>query len=298
MPSNMHIDEDELRAVICRHKDNFEYSEIARYLTDILAKTSFHKDVCSRLYNELGLALLHLDKGADAEKAFQCAIESNPQNAKAHFNFGNMALYAQNFTEGRRRFQHVIDLEPHHIGALHHLGLCFVMDNKPSDALIFFEKAVRLENDGVGQNFWAGESLVQVKRYAEALPYFYRALQSMPNHQESLRGIAVCQYHTEAYEACIATCNDLIRQGSGFEFIAFRMKGDAFLKLKNVEEAAKAHTSMLQLDFDARHYTKLCSQKLYNEKSPMAKTYTDIITNQIPLLDAAFLHGNNATEFL
>ncbi len=291
--------ENELKDTICRLKAEHSYKDLVNYLLDILETTPLHKDMCARLYNELGLAYLQVDESEEAKAAFEAAMEANPDCVNAHFNRANLALYARTFQEGRALFQAVLDLEPRHAGALHHLGLCLAMLDKHAEALPYFERSAHILyhtahnqdcEESMGPLFWAAESLVHLKEFSKALPYFQRAVKLMPEHQESLRGIAICQFHTAHYEACLSTCEDLLRMGKGAEFMAFRIKGDALLELNRAEEAAYAHLELLRLDFDARHYAAKRHEELVAKDSPLAPIYHDIITKHIPLLDAEFLH--------
>ncbi|MFI3270609.1 MAG: tetratricopeptide repeat protein [Pseudomonadota bacterium] len=293
--------EQEIKQTICRLKAQYDYAEIVSYLTEILddrhqnyilphaALERMPREMCARLYNERGLAYLQLDASTEAENNFRAAITADPHSVNARFNLANMALYAQQFAVGVTLFHDVLKLDAHHAGALHHLGLCYAMQSKATEALSFFEQAAAITPQNMGPNFWAGETLVHLQRFAEALPYFVKSLAIMPDYQDALRGVAICQFELEDYVACVATCDALLALGQGAEFIAWQMKGDALLAMGRGEEGALCHVHMLNLDFDARYYAEMRSKQLKEQENPAAELYAKIITEHIPLLDAEFI---------
>lgn len=293
--------EQEIKQTICHMKSQHDYAEIVSYITEIVddshqtyilphaALERMPREMCARLYNERGLAYLQLDASADAEKNFRAAITANPHSFNARFNLANMALYAQQFSAGVTLFRDVLNIDAHHAGAMHHLGLCYAMQGNAQEALAFFEQAALISPHNMGPNFWAGETLLHLQRFAEALPYFTKALKIIANHQDALRGVAMCHFELADYEACINCCDTLLRLGQGAELIAWQMKGDALLAQGHAEEGALCHVHMLSLDFDARQYAEMRAKELKEQGNPLAKIYDRVITDHIPMLDAEFM---------
>lgn len=286
--SNLPIDENSLRDKICSLKDQREYRSLAEYLIGALASGRVPSNLHTKAYNELGLAHLQLDEALEAEKAFIAAIEHDPEAINPRFNLGNIALYAQKYTQGLDLFREILEKKPEHIGARFHAGLCLAMSDKPDEALPYFLYSASAAPEAMGPNFWSGETLLSKKRFEDALPYFRKAAEITPDHRESQRGIAICLFETWQFEECIDQCDALILSGKGSEYLAFQIKGDALIEIGEIESAALCHLQLADMDFDARDFLVMRAKELTKQYPNDVSRYINTVLDVIPELKRAF----------
>jgi len=282
------IDEAHLKERICELKGRQEYQALAGYLIGAHSSGHVPSQLQCKAYNELGLAHLQLDAPIEAEKAFLSAIERDPRAVNPRFNKANLALFAQKYTLAFGLFREIIEMNPNHVGAMFHAGLCLAMTDRPMEALPYFESSARAEPSAMGPNFWAGETLVAIKRFKDALPYFLKASEITPDHRESQRGIAICQFEQGDYEMCVDQCDALILSGGGSEYLGFQIKGDAFIEMGEIEAAAICHLELADIDFDARDYLVMRTKELAKQHPEHVARYVEVILHTIPELEHAF----------
>ncbi|WP_272699007.1 tetratricopeptide repeat protein [Desulfovibrio sp. Fe33] len=283
------IGEQRFGEAVRAFKTERDYAGLAAYLTDALASDDMPSATQAKAHNELGLALLQLEQPAEAERAFRSAIERDPKSVNPRFNLANLALYARNYVRGLDLFREILEIDPAHAGALHHAGLCCAMQDKFEEALPYFERSAEAAPGVMGPDFWAGECLVRLGRFEQGVPHFRRALEIMPDHTESIRGLAICLYETKEYAEALTACDTLIAGGGGAEYLALRVKGDVLLALGQGEKAALCHLGMAELDFDAREYLHLRSRNLAELGSDQAEIYAKTIADHLRGMDAEFL---------
>jgi len=283
------IGEQRFGEAVQNFKSRRDFAGLAAYLSESLASDDMPTATQAKAYNELGLAELQLEKPAEAARAFHTAIERNPQSVNPRFNLANLALYARNYIRGLELFRKILEIDPAHAGALHHAGLCCAMQDRFEEALPYFERSAEAAPGVMGPDFWAGECLVRLGNFERALPHFRRALEIMPDHTESIRGLAICLYETREYTEALTACDTLIAQGGGAEYLALRVKGDVLLALGQGEKAALCHLGMAELDFDAREYLHLRSRDLAEQGSDQAEIYAKTIADHLRGMDAEFL---------
>ena len=291
-----HITDAELGKKICQFKDHEEFEELVDYLVAAIASGSMSCALQAKAYNELGLAHLQLDNPLEAEKSFISAIERSPQSVNPRFNKANLALYAQRFSTALEQYLELLEIAPEHVGAHYHAGLCFAMQEQTTEALEHFLFSVKREPNSMGPNFWTAELLLASKQFDEALQYFMKAAEIMPDHRESQRGIAICHFELEQYTECIAQCDLLILSGSGVEYLAHKLKGDALIQVGEVAEAAANHLELAFMDFDAREFLIMRAKELAQTHPEFVEEYTAVLRCGIPEMESAFddLLGDSA----
>lgn len=273
---------------ICQLKEQQAYRELVDYLVEEISSGEISLDLQAKAYNELGLAHLQLDDPTEAEKAFLSAIECSPKSINPKFNRANIALYAQQYALALELYREILRIDTEHVGARYHAGLCCAMTGQQHEALSYFEASAKASSHSMGPNFWAGETLLAVKQFERALPYFLQAVAITPDHPESRRGVAICQFELGEYEDCIEQCNELITSGDGAEYLAFQIKGDALIEMGKIEAAAMCHLELAFLDFDARDYLVMRARELDKQHPEYAAEYVTFLLSSIPELDCAF----------
>ncbi|SIN79749.1 tetratricopeptide repeat protein [Halodesulfovibrio marinisediminis] len=282
------ITDSQLGERICELKNQQAYQELVDYLIGQISAGGMPSDLQAKAYNELGLAHLQLDEPMEAEKAFLSAIERSPKSINPKFNRANIALFAQQYALALELYREILTVDAGHAGATYHAGLCCAMTGQQQEALTYFETSATAAPEAMGPNFWSGETLLAMKQYESALPYFLQAVSITPDHRESRRGVAICQFELGKYDDCITQCDELIESGGGAEYLAFQIKGDALIEQGNIEAAAMCHLELAYLDFDARDYLVMRSRKLEKQHPECVEEYVAFLLSGMPDLERAF----------
>lgn len=179
----------------------------------------------------LGIALLKQGRREDALATFDKAVQLEPDNPGLWKNLGDLLLDMERLEEAALTYQHALKLNPclweaaHRAGfLLHRLGrteealACFNLHEKmPADSSLKLQmralamyildrfeeglqdikRAYALDPTNAGTCSYAGALLRQLKRDAEALPWFDRAISLQPNFLAAFhnKALALAQLH-------------------------------------------------------------------------------------------------------
>lgn len=237
----------------------------------------------SRLYNELGIASMHMEKTEEARQSFEKANAYNPNNTNSLYNLGDLAFNLRDFETALQHCKAIIDKDPRHIGANYLSGLSHSCAGKPEEALTFFKKTVELDPNSLGAHYWAGECLLHAQNYEKALPHFLKSHTLSKQHDESARGLAICYLATDNPKKALEICDHLLSQNSANQIMALQIKGDAHIALDEMEEAAISHRTLAITELDARDFVVSRAQRIAKELSmEKAKLYAQVIMQEIP----------------
>lgn len=289
--------EENLAGRILEFKSQRRYESLVSYLEGLLDRPESERIPAFlkvKLYNELGFALLQLDRMDDAKLKYKRSLSIDPKNGTARFNLANMALYVNQFTEAIGLYESLLADEPDHAGALYNMALCNALTGDVERALPVFVRVAEIDPGGMGAHYWAGECLLYGRRYSEALPHFRKALLIDSEHPESRRGAAICFLETGEYRQAIEMCETLLMD-SGPELTALRVKGDAHIALGDVENGVRCHLDMAFIDFDAREFLINRAAELAAEQPDKADYYRRRILDHFPDFEPA-LKGFRAGE--
>ena len=95
------------------------------------------------LYNK-GVALVNLGKLDEAIKAYDKAIEINPQYADAWYNKGNILCQLGKFDEGIKAYDKTIEINPKYSNAWYNKGNALDDSGRHDEAIKAYDKAIEL----------------------------------------------------------------------------------------------------------------------------------------------------------
>jgi len=177
----------------------------------------------AKLYNNLGLAFTSVGNAEGAMNSYKTAIWHDPNNAEAHYNYGNLLLALEKPAQAAGEYEKAIKAKPTYAKAYGNLAVAlsimgktdeaietnrFVISLEPNDANLYYNLAGILE--GKGRVDEAIESLRKVielvpddlsartdlanyllgqGKIDEAMEEFRNVLRIDPTYQEALTGL-------------------------------------------------------------------------------------------------------------
>lgn len=133
-------------------------------------------------HNNLGDALIRIDRHEDAIGSLAKAVSLKPDFAEAHNNLGIALLALRRFREAASSFKRATDLRPRYAAALNRLGEALSHTGEDERAEESFRMAVAAKPDFVEAHANLGRELVRLGRAREGAEACHRALALNPNY--------------------------------------------------------------------------------------------------------------------
>lgn len=140
------------------------YEQAARRLEEARRLDGNSPDI---LY-QLGVARLHADDLAGAERCFQDVLALRPRHALAHFQLGNVRFLYEQYEQAERRFLECARLAPDFPDAHHNLGAVRYCLGRFDEAVDAYGEALRLKPDQADWHYNLAQLLWELGRHREA----------------------------------------------------------------------------------------------------------------------------------
>jgi len=168
--------------------------------------------------NNLGVALLEQYKYKDAADAFKRALQLDPELTLARINLGIALFNAPDLVAAQRELQAAITAAPSAPQPLYVLGLAAKTQNKPDEAIAYFQKVLRIDPNDVGANVNLGQLYAQQRKYPEAVAALRLAIAAEPYNATALYNLGTSLIRSsqrEEGQKVIAQFQELRQRGSG-----------------------------------------------------------------------------------
>ena len=188
----------------------------AAHRQNVAAKTSAREDAYRA--NNLGVALLEQYKYKDAADAFKRALQLDPELTLARINLGIALFNAPDLPAAQRELQAAATAAPSAPQPPYLLGLAAKTENKPDEAITWFQKVLRLDPNDVGANVNLGQLYSQQRKYPEAIAALRLAVAAEPYNATALYnlGTSLIRAGQRAEgQKVIAQFQELRQRGSG-----------------------------------------------------------------------------------
>ncbi len=119
--------------------------------------------------------------------------------------------------------------------------------NRPAEALTACDESLKANAQYASATWCKGESLRQLGRYSEALPFFMRVVQHGPQRPRLLIGLAVSQLHSGNREGAVSTMRRYLNLRPTDPEGHLTM-GDILFFIGRQEDAIRSYQRALQLD--------------------------------------------------
>lgn len=158
-------------------------------------------------HNNLGNALIHQGRVADALQHFVEAVRISPRYAEARNNLGNTLLLEKRVPEALEQFFEAIRINPRYAEAHYNIAVILFKSGQTGDALAHYREALRFRPGYVEARYNLGTALLQLGDPDEAAIHFRILLQTHPNHahahnnlgnvlfQQGQPGEAIAHFH-------------------------------------------------------------------------------------------------------
>src|SRR6185295_1227022 len=119
--------------------------------------------------NNLGVALLEQFKHKEAADAFRRALQLDPGLVVARINLGIALFNIPDLPAAQKELQSASVAMPSAPQPVYVLGLAAKTQNKPEEAIVAFQKVLRIDPNDVGANVNLGQLYAQQRKYPEAI---------------------------------------------------------------------------------------------------------------------------------
>ena len=160
------------------------------------------------------LALLKLQSGEyeEASALIKRALELAPDNVSLHTIAGDIERGRNDFAEAAQHYRSALTLKPDHVPALHNLGLCLKLDERPAEGRPYLNKARELAPHRAEIDVNLGNVAFELDEYAEAERCYLAALGKSPGYLLAHESLAELRWqlgeegrHTESFIAALKT---------------------------------------------------------------------------------------------
>jgi Flp pilus assembly protein TadD len=156
--------------------------------------------------NNLSLGSAFFQRGYydQAEVSFRRALQDDPSSAEAHYSLGSVYLKQEKNAQARASFEQALKLTASYPdtgpNAWNNLGLLATREGRTSDAIGYFQGALRLSPD-----YWIalenlGSAYRQQKRWDEARAALERVVATRPNDPDANYSLAMVYAQTDDTE--------------------------------------------------------------------------------------------------
>ncbi|HMJ06847.1 MAG TPA: tetratricopeptide repeat protein [Chthoniobacterales bacterium] len=146
-------------------------------------------------HNNLGIQLLHSDRGDEAIAHFEEALRLDPNYAEGHYNLANALLRLGRGDEAAAHYERALELIPRYAAAHANFGALLLRTGQIDAALEHLAEAVKIEPSVPVRRLRLGEAFLQLGRTEEANAQFDAALAPDPNSVEIHYQIALAFLH-------------------------------------------------------------------------------------------------------
>src|SRR5258705_516933 len=136
--------------------------------------------------NNIGVALLEQFKHKEAAEAFRSALKIDPKLNLARINLSIALFNVPDLPAAQREAQAAAALAPQAPQPYYILGLIAKLQSRADEALIAFQKVLKIDPNDVGTNINVGQLYSQQRKYPEAIAAFRLALAAAPYNATAL----------------------------------------------------------------------------------------------------------------
>jgi tetratricopeptide (TPR) repeat protein/peroxiredoxin len=169
----------------------------------------------------IGSVFLDQQKNAEARESFERALKlraSYPDTlANSWNNLGLLAAREGRTGEAVVCFQKALKLSPDHLIALDNLGSAYRQQKRWDDARQAYERALQINSGDPDASYGLGMVFAQKDDTAQAFTFLQKALKLRPDYPEALNNLGILYLRTQRRNEAVASFEECIRVAPAFE---------------------------------------------------------------------------------
>ena len=139
----------------------------------------------AKAHYNLGNIYLRISKYDEAIKYYEKSIELDPYDSKVYYYMGYAYYYKGNYDEAIRYYKKCIEIDPFNakVGYCYfNIGLVYERKNNDDEAIKYCKKAIETNYDGIYYCYsFLGNIYLRIGNDDEAIKYFEKSIELMPN---------------------------------------------------------------------------------------------------------------------
>ena len=120
----------------------------------------------------------------------QIILEYEDKDYMSFFLLGTSYLYERNLELAEKNLKISIDQNKNYYNSNHNLGVTLQLKENFKEALVLFQKALKLKPKNLGTLNHIGECYERTKSFEDAKKYYNNVLEIEPNNKIALKGLA------------------------------------------------------------------------------------------------------------
>jgi tetratricopeptide (TPR) repeat protein len=172
-----------------------------------------------------------------AVRAYEKALELNPDNAKAHNNLGNVLRRQGKPDEALTHFSRAVAIDPDYADGHNNLGLMLAGHGRLEEAVRHYERALEVEPNYADAHDNLGIALSRLEKFEEAVAHFSEALRIAPEHVSAHNNLGVALAQQGILDEAIGHFSEALRTDPGYAS-AHNNLGLALMQQGRFKEAA------------------------------------------------------------
>lgn len=193
-----------------------------------------------------GNVLLRLQRQSEALAAFERAIAISPELAMAHYNRATLLSAAGRVDEARRGYQRTLELDPNFMQARFNLGTLLLAQGDLPQALACMDAVIAHAPKVPQAHLTRGAALLKMKRLPEAIQSLDRALALNAQYPEALSNRGSARLQMKQYGAALADLQTAIRLKPD-QAETHHLMGTLLRETQRHDEALKAYQIVYDL---------------------------------------------------
>jgi predicted O-linked N-acetylglucosamine transferase (SPINDLY family) len=195
------------------------------------------------------LALQRAGQTAQAQAVCEQILQLEPHHAGALHLLGLLAVNHGNRERGIELFRASLAANPNQPVAHSNLAAVLLQMNRPGEALASCDQALRLNPNTILALYNRGNILRELKRPEEAVASYERALRLKPDYVSALKNCGIALVELRRYEDALAMFERALKLSPG-NAEAYNSHGNTLLVLQRYEEALASYQRALALEPD------------------------------------------------
>jgi protein O-mannosyl-transferase len=208
--------------------------------------TARHEPGLAAVQKNLGVALLHSGRPAEAIAAYAQAARLDPDSALIEYDFGNALLQAGRMPEAIVRYRNALWLQPEYPEAHDNLGIALQATGRVPEAIAQFEIALQ-EAPRADIHYNLGNAFLRSGRAREAIAQYQAARPLMGGNPQLHYNLGLAYLQSAQFPQAIAEYAVTLRMMPG-SAEAHNNLGNALLQSGQVTEAIIQYEEALRLD--------------------------------------------------